>query len=307
MKREPISVVIPSYNAQKLLEKNIPKIVATMISLDQLIIIDDASTDTTLEWLQENCILEQVSFSNDAFFIPDTYHTTFDKIKGTLYQGKVKAAGKIISLTVFKNAENVRFGAAANIGFLLAQNPLVFLCNNDVIPFPDTLTSLARHFINETVFGVGCLEYEGSKECEKISGRNVLWFERGLFQHSKAPTMDSGETAWVSGGSGLFSVSKWREIGGFDPLFYPAYWEDIDVSYQAHARGWKVLFDADATVIHEHETTNGTVFGNAKIRQMSWRNAFKFTWKNGTIVQKIQFVLWLPYWLFHSFTDLVAT
>src|SRR5690606_24971349 len=127
-------------------------------------------------------------------------------------------------------------------------------------------------------------------------GKNVLWFEKGLFQHSKANNFESGETAWASGGSALFSIKKWLVLGGFDDLFYPAYWEDVDLSYRARQNGWKVLFNANAVVYHKHETTNTTVFGNKMIENISWSNSFKFAWKHSNILQKLQFMVWYPYW-----------
>jgi hypothetical protein len=57
-----------------------------------------------------------------------------------------------------------------------------------------------------------------------------------------------------------------------------------------------VLFEPKAQVDHNHETTNKSVFGEKKMQEMSWRNAKKFTLKNGTIYQKISFLLWQPYW-----------
>jgi GT2 family glycosyltransferase len=173
-----------------------------------------------------------------------------------------------------------------------AQHDLIFLINSDVAPRKNTLRHLTPYFIDKSVFAVGPLEVEHGKK----SGKNKLWFERGMFIHSKADNFKSGSTAWVSGGSGLFDKHKWLAIGGFDKLFYPAYWEDIDLSFQARKKGWQVLFEAKAIVDHNHETTNATVFGQRKMEKMSWRNANKFVWKNGDFWQKLAHLLWKPYW-----------
>lgn len=92
----------------------------------------------------------------------------------------------------------------------------------------------------------------------------------------------------------------WLELAGFDQRFYPAYWEDIDLSFQARKRGWLILFEPQATVEHNHETTNNSVFGQDKIRQMSWSNAIKFTVKNADFLQLVQFYLWRPYWWYQA-------
>jgi len=118
-----------------------------------------------------------------------------------------------------------------------------------------------------------------------------------MFIHSRASKLDSGETAWASGGSALFDLEKWKELGGFDIAFYPAYWEDIDLSMRARKKGWNILFCENAVVDHRHETTNASVFGQKKIDIMSWKNAYLFAWRHMTATQWLQHLIWLPYHL----------
>jgi len=150
----------------------------------------------------------------------------------------------------------------------------------------------------ETVFAVGCLELEQAESTSGravLGGKNRLWFERGLFVHARAQDYTSGPTTWVSGGSGLFDKAKWLELGGFDEQFYPAYWEDIDLSYRASQRGWKVLFEAKAVVHHTHETTNASVFSQRQTQLFSITNGLRFFWKHATLPQKLAHFCWLPY------------
>ena len=64
----------------------------------------------------------------------------------------------------------------------------------------------------------------------------------------------------------------------------------------ARERGWKILFEPQARVDHNHETTNTSVFGQQQMEQMSWRHSQIFTWKHADLWQKIAFLLWKPYW-----------
>lgn len=276
----PVSALIPNYNGVKLFERYLPAVLKTLRSGDELIIVDDTSTDESVAWIKNKFDCQRIDSP-----VAET----------ELWLGKTKG----IQVKLLVNLKNQRFGASCNRGVLVADHEYIFLLNSDVAPHPDALPPLLKHFDptagGETVFGVGCLEIETTNNNEK-AGKQRLWFERGMFLHAKADDFKSGPTAWVTGGSGLFSKAKWLTIGGFDPLYYPAYWEDIDLSYQAQLRGWKVLFEANSVVDHNHETTNQTVFGQKKIEAMSWRNAKKFAWKNGSIWQKIAFLLWQPYW-----------
>lgn len=266
-----VSWLIPTYNGQELLKRYVPKVIEAMDEKDELIIVDDASNDESVEWLTNFFALKRktavtvpsTNAQDDITSIPVGYFPP-ELPELDIYQGKIDA-GRLLKVIALNT--NQRFAAAVNIGFLFAQNEQVFLINNDVVPQKQCLSEFQAKFADD-VFAVTCLEYESLDKKEK-SGKNKLWFERGLFVHSKADTFTAGETAWASGGSSLFSRSKWLELKGFDKLFYPAYWEDIDISYRAHKRGWKVLFEPKAIVYHRHETTNTDVFGQKKMMQMS--------------------------------------
>lgn len=280
-----VTALIPNYNGRRLFEKYLPSVIKTLQPGDELLIVDDTSTDDSVAWLNK------------------TFSATLDKGRSTadftVHVGSATVDHGSITTTCVVNSKNLRFGASCNRGVQLAQHELIFLLNSDVAPHADALKHLYQHFLPEpkasTVFGVGCLEIETAQN-GAYAGKQILWFEKGLFMHSKAPDFSAGETAWVTGGSGLFSRSKWLAIGGFDSLFYPAYWEDIDLSFQARKRGWQVLFEPKAVVDHNHETTNQSVFGQRKIAEMSWRNGLKFAWKNASFSQRLSFLLWQPYW-----------
>ncbi len=279
-----VSALIPNYNGRKLLARYLPSVLNTLRSGDELLIVDDTSTDDSVEWLCKVYHATKLPVSKD-----------YELFRGDAINDDKKS----IAVTIVKNLKNLRFGASCNRGVELAKGELIFLLNSDVSPHEGSLKQLLTHFgptpESSKVFGVGCLEIETAQN-GSYAGKQKIWFERGLFMHAKADDFSFGETAWVTGGSGLFSRKKWLEIGGFDPLFYPAYWEDIDLSFQARKLGYQILFDPKAIVDHNHETTNQTVFGQQKIAEMSWKNGIKFAWKNTTTVQKIAFILWQPFW-----------
>lgn len=280
-----VSVVIPNYNGRKLLQRHLPSVMQSMRDGDELVIVDDMSSDDSVDWLKEEFTLKKVTDRADIEF--------------ELFKSEVEKRGKNIFVTVMKNVENVRFAATSNRGVRQARHDLIFLINTDVKPHPDTIDQLVPHFTKKhsQVFAVGCLEIEKEDDKEIKGGRNTLWFERGMFVHSRAERFTSGQTGWVSGGSGMFSKRKWLEIGGFDVEYRPAYWEDIDLSYRARQQGWQVLFSDKAVVDHNHETTNQDAFGQERMNVMSMKNAILFVLKNGNLWEKIQFGFWLPYHL----------
>ena len=274
-----VSVVIPTYRGKVLLEKNLPSVLNSLRDGDEVIIVDDGMFKETLVWLKKNYKLGTGVKGDDY----------------VSYQGEYRLGKKKIRIAYVVNQTALRFAANSNRGVELAQHPLIFLVNDDVSAYPGTIKKLVPYFKDKTVFAVGCLEFDHEHGGAK-SGKNSLWFERGMFIHSKAADLKAGKTAWASGGSAMFSRAKWLEIGGLDLAYYPAYWEDIDLSHMARKKGWRVLFEPQAKVDHNHETTNTDVFGQQKMEQMSWRHANIFTLKHADIWQKIAYLLWKPYW-----------
>lgn len=274
-----VSVVIPNYNGQALLQSNLPYVFAMLRNEDEVVIVDDASTDNSVEWMKSEFDLKLC-------------------VKVPEYQacrGCINLNGKKINLKIVQNGVNLRFAMSCNRGVQLAQHPYIFLLNTDVRPTEDIVPKLLQHFEDPHVFAVGCHEIE-EHEGGISGGKNRLWFSRGMFMHSRAKDFKTGETAWASGGSAMFDKEKWMELGGFDKAYYPAYWEDVDISYRARKRGWKVLFEAEAIVHHNHESTNKPVFGQSKMDTMSWNNSLTFVKKNGNPWQQLQHLIWKPYW-----------
>ena len=58
--------------------------------------------------------------------------------------------------------------------------------------------------------------------------------------------------AFAVGGTCLFRRVEFLAGGGFDPLYEPFYWEDIDLCWQAWSAGRRVLYQPASVVEHHH-------------------------------------------------------
>lgn len=287
MKSDSVSIIIPTYNGRKLLQQHLPAVETCLTGSDELIIIDDASSDDSIEWLCQRYDAE----------LDGHFHWA------KVWRGRylIPKSKDHISVIVAQNQKNLRFGETANTGVAMATKKNIWLLNSDVSPEPDCLTHLRSYDMDDVIFGVGCLEKEPVKTHDNktdfvLGGKNYIWFSKGLFWHSRASEFHTGETAWVSGGSGFFSREKWLQLGGFDRIFYPAYWEDVDLSARAREKGWKIWFEEKAVVFHNHESTNSNVFAQQTLQDMSWKNSLKFAERHVRGWQVIQFYLWRPWW-----------
>ena len=226
------SCVIPNWNGRSLLEKNLPSILS--VGFDELIVVDDASTDDSVTFLKQN----------------------FPQVK------------------LIENSKNRGFSYTVNKGVENASGEVVFLFNTDMLPKGNVLEPVLKHFKDPNVFGVSLSE-EGYSFAKPKKEFGFLGHEPG------ERTAESHETFWISGGSGAFRKSMWNKLGGMDLLFSPFYWEDLDLSYRAQRMGWKLIWEPDARVIHNHESTiNPKNFSRKYLDYIKERNQLIFHWKN---------------------------
>lgn len=195
---------------------------------------------------------------------------------------------------IIEQKQNKRFAAACNAGAKAATGEIIVLLNSDVIPDKDFLSPLINHFRDEKVFSVSSKEIDSKGN---VSGRTEGEFRRGFLVHWRPEDQQSLTTLWNIGGSVAIDKQKFLQLGGFDEIYSPAYWEDIDLCWRAKKKGWKVFFEKKSIIHHNHETTNQTVFGTKKLEIMSFRNSILFVWKNYKGMQLLQHFLWLPYHL----------
>lgn len=258
-----VSIIIPNYNGEKLLQENIPKVIQSLElyknqSKDntEIIVVDDCSDD------QSVLVVKQL--------FPE--------------------------VIVLQNEKNLGFALTVNRGAKKANGDIVVLLNSDVAPEKDFLVSLIPHFQDEKVFAVGCMDksIEGNKIV--LRGRGIGYWYRGFFMHARGE-VDKTNTLWVNGGSGAFRKSLWEKLGGFDPLYKPFYWEDIDLSYRALKSGYKLIFEPKSIVIHRH--AEGAIkkhHSSFQIKTVAYKNQFIFVWKNITDLDfQFSHIVWLPY------------
>ncbi|HXS15263.1 MAG TPA: glycosyltransferase [Candidatus Saccharimonadales bacterium] len=271
-----ISVVIPNYNGRDILLQNLPKVIDATRDYKEgkveLIITDDASTDGSIESIQH--------FLNDC--------------KNNL------------SCQILENSsgKNKGFSGNVNKGVKAAKGDIIILLNSDVAPKMNFLKPLLKHFSEDKVFAVGCMDESHEDGKVILRGRGEGRWERGFLVHN-AGSLGRQDTLWVSGGSGAFRKSIWDRLGGLNELYNPFYWEDIDLSYRAQKMGYRVLFEKESVVVHEH--SRGAIkkqYSPLSVRMVVYRNQFFFTWLNATDTMLIvAHIIWLPYFFLRGFLN----
>lgn len=182
------------------------------------------------------------------------------------------------TLKVVENKTNLGFGESVNKGVRQASSSYVMLLNSDVVLRDDSFYQAFLYFKKmPELFAVSFAQRE--KDASLV-GKNRIFWNKGFFQHTKASNLDLGHNGWAEGGACIIDKKKFNYLKGFDPLYYPFYWEDIDLSYRAWKQGYTVLFDPKIVVDHHHESTIGTYFTRSYIKTIAYRNQILFIWKN---------------------------
>lgn len=216
-----LSVVIASYNTRDLLARCISELRAAADGLAlELIIVDNASTDGSREFLAEQA-----------------------------------QAGQ---LRVIQNERNLGFAGANNQGLRSATAPVILLLNSDAFVTAATLR-LALKTIHCNpyvgVVGVRILNPDGSIQAE--SGTfPTLWQDIrvsvGLDQLDRKPAR-APEVAWpvdwVHGACLFVRKAAYEAVGGLDERFF-MYSEEVDWCHRFWAADWQVWYVPEATAVH---------------------------------------------------------
>jgi GT2 family glycosyltransferase/ubiquinone/menaquinone biosynthesis C-methylase UbiE/glycosyltransferase involved in cell wall biosynthesis len=218
-----VSIVMPAYNGWDLTYKCLASIKANTIGVSYEIIIgDDASTDET------------------------------KNIKNY-----------IKNITVIRNEKNLEFLHNCNHAAEYAKGKYILFLNNDTEVKPEWLSSMVELMERDETIGMvgskliypnGLLQEAGAIIWNDASGWNF-----GYKKDPAAPEFNYvKEVDYISGASIIIRTELWKNIGGFDKRYSPAYCEDSDLAFEVRRHGYKVVYQPLSEVIHYEGYTHGT-------------------------------------------------
>ena len=241
-----VSIIIPVHGQWLWTERCLEAILRTEVSeLAEVIVVNDASPDETLLRLREYPWV------------------------------------KVVDLP-----KNLGFTLASNKGAEAATGEFTLFLNNDTEPLPGFLEALIQALDSDPTIGMvgsrliyadGMLQEAGAIMWADGSGHN---FGRGESADLSSAQIQR-DVDFCSGASILVRTSLIQELGGFDPRYAPAYYEDVDLAFTIRKLGYRVSYQPSSVVVHHEGGSHGTdVTKGTKAYQIRNKKVFVEKWSN---------------------------
>ncbi len=217
-----LAVVILNWNGVKFLEKFLPSVLKNTSSKYEVWLADNASTDNSVAFVKETFpeVKIHINKSNGGF--AKGYNDALKYISATNYvllNSDVEVTEDWIEPTLK----------------LLNSDEKIAACQPKILAYQNV-----NYFEHAGAAG-GFLDYDGYPFCR---GRIFNIAEEDLGQYNKV-----SEVFWATGACLFIKANLFHEMGGFDEDFF-AHMEEIDLCWRLKNRGYKIMYQPKAEVLH---------------------------------------------------------
>jgi N-acetylglucosaminyl-diphospho-decaprenol L-rhamnosyltransferase len=214
--RPTLSVLTIAWNSREELERTLPALLAELREGDELIVVDNDSSDGTPAAVSA-----------------------------------LAPAARIVRM-----GRNAGFAAACDAGAEEATGDLLVLLNPDARPLPGWGEAIRRPWLEgrgwaawqALVADAGGTEINSAGNPVHFTG--IVW--AGMHGRPVAEAPPAGEVGCLSGACLAIPLRTWREVGGFPEQFF-LYHEDVDLSLRLRLRGDRLGIEPAAVVEHDYE------------------------------------------------------
>ena len=235
------TIIIPNYNGLSFMEPCFESLKEQTVRDFKVLVVDNGSTDGSVEWLKEHRIPSIFLKENTGF-------------SGAVNTG-IRAADTPYVL-LLNNDTRVEPGFVAAMERAMDQSPKIFSVSSRMIQMyhPELL--------------------DDAGDMYSILG----WaYQRGVGRSSEL-YQKSCRVFSACAGAAIYRRAVFDEIGLFDELHF-AYLEDIDVGWRAKLYGYDNVYCPDAAVYHVGSGTSGSRYNSFKVR-LAARNCIYLNYKN---------------------------
>lgn len=217
-----VAVVILNWNGQKFLKKFLPSVI-NCNSLDaQIIVADNASTDDSVSFLENNFPQVQIIKNPENGGFSKGYNDALKQVKAEYY--------------VLLNSDvEVTAGWMDSIISLMDSDPLIAACQPKIKDYNNK-----THFEYAGAAG-GFIDKYGYPFCR---GRILDTIEEDTGQYN-----DTREVFWATGACLFIRAEHYHKADGLDEDFF-AHMEEIDLCWRLKNMGYTIIYCPDSEVFH---------------------------------------------------------
>jgi len=191
--------------------------------------------------------------------------------------------------------QNGGFIKSCAIGAAAARGAWLVMLNNDTRVVDGWLDALIGSFGRFPEAGlVGSKMHYPDGSLQEAGG--IIWRDGSAWNYGRNDDPNRPHYAYarqvdyISGCSIAVTRESWAALGGFDPLYAPAYCEDADLCLRIAASGKQVWFQPQSRIVHYEGRTSGTDLAtsvksyqvlNSKKLFLRWRGALAAHRPNG--------------------------
>ncbi|MFM8861723.1 MAG: glycosyltransferase [Acidimicrobiia bacterium] len=156
---------------------------------------------------------------------------------------------------VVRPGHNSGFAMGCDLGVAAGTAPLVALVNPDAIVEPDALRALCATASSPGI-GLATASIRLADRPDRLNCAGNLVTVTGIswadhFGELADRFPEQFDVVGASGAGLAIRRSLWDDLGGFNESFF-AYWEDTELSIRAIQRGWRVVYEPDAVIVHRY-------------------------------------------------------
>ncbi len=165
-------------------------------------------------------------------------------------------------IKIIRNKENLLFLRNCNQAARYVRGKYILFLNNDTQVQLDWLYPLVKIMEKDEDVGlVGSKLLYPDGSIQEAGG--IIWKNGEACNYGRGTNADNPEcnyvreVDYVTGASFMIRSDLWKEIGGFDERYAPAYCEDSDLAFEVRRHGKKVIYQPASEVVHFEGISNG--------------------------------------------------
>ena len=173
-----------------------------------------------------------------------------------------EALAVVNGIRIIRNERNLGFIGNVNAAAKAATGTWLVILNNDTVLREGALDALLDTFDthkNVGLVGAKLLNVDGSvQEAGGIVWRDASAWNWGRGFDREDPRVNYVRDAdYCSGAALAIKRDLFSDLGGFDPLYAPAYYEDTDLAFRIRDKGLRVVYQPAAEIFHFEGVSHG--------------------------------------------------